>query len=126
VLKTVGLVEILRKALTPLHPRIRCAFIFGSFARGEQGRESDVDLMIIGEARVAEVARAQVGVQRRLGREVNPTVYRPLELASKLAEAHHFLTEVMAGPKIYLLGDDDELRTVAEAGLDSPAQDQRK
>jgi uncharacterized protein len=126
VLKTAGLAELLREALTPLRHRIRCAFIFGSFVRGEHHRDSDVDLLVIGEIRLAELAKALSGVQQRLAREVNPTVYRPSELARKLAEGHHFLTEVMAGPKIYLLGDDDELRRVAETGLDSPAQNQRR
>jgi predicted nucleotidyltransferase len=116
VLKTAGLAELLREALMPLRDRIRCAFVFGSFARGEHGRDSDLDLMVIGEAQLAELAKALGGTQRRLGREVNPTVYRAGELARKLAEGHHFVTEVVAGPKIYLLGDDDELRRVARAG----------
>jgi len=125
VLKTAGLADLLRKALMPLREQIRCAFIFGSFARGEHGRESDVDLLVIGETTIAELAKALGPVQGRLGREVNPTVYRPGEWARKLAEGHHFVTEVVAGPKIFLLGDEDELRGVAKTGLDSAAQDQR-
>jgi uncharacterized protein len=126
VLKTAGLAELLREAIAPLRDRIRCAFIFGSLARGEHGRGSDVDVLVVGEVGFADLAKALTEAQRRLGREVNPTVYRASELSRKLAEGHHFLTQVVAGPKIYLLGDEDELRGLAKAGLDSPAHGKRR
>ena len=45
VLKTIGLVEVLREALE--HSRIEVAFVFGSFATGEESATSDIDLMVI-------------------------------------------------------------------------------
>ena len=36
MLKTMGLVDVLREELTPLSPRIMWAFVYGSIARGEE------------------------------------------------------------------------------------------
>ncbi|HDR89171.1 MAG TPA: toxin-antitoxin system toxin subunit, partial [Bacteroidetes bacterium] len=46
VLKTSGLVDVLRNALGT--EKIKLAFVFGSFARGEESADSDIDLMVIG------------------------------------------------------------------------------
>ena len=47
VVRTVGLADILRNTLTRIAGHVAVAFLFGSFARDEQGATSDVDLMII-------------------------------------------------------------------------------
>jgi len=49
--KTVGLVEILRKALEPLHDQIHVAFVYGSIAASAERSISDIDLMVIGPHR---------------------------------------------------------------------------
>jgi hypothetical protein len=48
-------------------------------------------------------------VGERIGRTVNPAVYRASELAKKLAAGHHFLTTVMGQKKLFLIGDEDKL-----------------
>ena len=55
LLKTVGLAEVLRRALGGLADRIEVALVFGSMARGEAVAESDVDLMVIGEVGLREL-----------------------------------------------------------------------
>ncbi|MDE2489763.1 MAG: nucleotidyltransferase domain-containing protein, partial [Elusimicrobia bacterium] len=47
-LKTIGLGETLRAAMTSL-PGIQAAFVYGSVAKGEETPESDLDLFILGE-----------------------------------------------------------------------------
>jgi hypothetical protein len=47
------------------------------------------------------------------------------EFKSKLASGNHFLTAVLKGQKVFLLGDEDELRKMvgarlAKAGADQP------
>src|SRR5262249_16268308 len=54
VLKTVGLVDVLRDALKPL--KIRVAFVFGSIASATEQAHSDVDLLVIGEASLREIS----------------------------------------------------------------------
>lgn len=109
ILKTVGLADVLREALKPLATKIKVAFIYGSFARGEERVDSDVDVMVIGDVSFGEVVSALVPAQEQLQREVNPTVYPPAEFREKLASGKHFLTAVMGAEKIFLVGDEREL-----------------
>jgi predicted nucleotidyltransferase len=107
-LKTVGLVDVLRDALRAL-PGIAVAFVYGSLATGEERGDSDVDIVVIGDVTFAAVVNALAGTDDALGREVNPTVYPPEEFREKLAAGHHFLERIMAGPKLFLIGDEDDL-----------------
>lgn len=112
-IKTVGVADVLRAALADLTGRIQVAFVYGSFAQGQPRAGSDVDLMVVGDVTFAEVVAALREAQQKLGREVNPTVYPPEELREKVAADHHFVNAVLRGPKILLIGDEDDLAGVA-------------
>ncbi len=111
--KTAGLVDVLRESLEPLAGRIDWAFVHGSIARREALSSSDVDLMIIGGVGLADLAPVLRDAERRLNRPVNPSVYTRQELARKLADGHHFLTSVIDGEKIDVLGSGDELASAS-------------
>jgi len=119
VAKTIGGVDILARALTSLNGRIKVAFIYGSMARAEQHRGSDVDVFVIGGASFGEVVEALSPAQEKLGREVNPTVYPVSEFCEKALQKHHFVTSVLRGPKLFLVGDESELAELDGSGLDS-------
>jgi predicted nucleotidyltransferase len=112
--KTCGLADVLRDALRGLGPRVRVAFIYGSQARADAASGSDVDLMVIGEAGFGEVVNALADAQDTLAREINPTVYSAAEFRDKVAAGHHFLRTVLNEPRIFLIGDADELAGLAE------------
>ena len=103
---------MLRSALTPLADSISLAFIYGSVARGEEKSESDIDLMVIGKASLEDVLGKLSSVEASLRRAVNPTVFSASEFKTKLASGNHFLYSVLRGEKIFLIGDEDELRKV--------------
>jgi predicted nucleotidyltransferase len=105
--KTVGLVDILREALIPLANTVDAAFVFGSAARGELHAASDIDLLVIGETSFGDVIAAIQPAQKRLGRDVNPTVYSADEFRAKVEAKHHFLTAVLTEPKMFVLGSED-------------------
>jgi predicted nucleotidyltransferase len=110
VLKTVGAGQLLRAALQPLRAEIVVAYLFGSLARGGQGRESDADVLIVSDTlSVGQVVGALRSVEARIGREVNPMVYRRAEFKSKLSRKQAFVTRVMSEPKVLLAGDAREL-----------------
>lgn len=109
VVKTFGVVDVLRAALAPLAERIKAAFIYGSFANGTQNHASDVDVMVIGSVKFTEVVSALHPAHEKLRREVNPTVYSVKEFCSKIAAKHHFLTNVLKAEKIFLVGSEREL-----------------
>lgn len=115
--KTAGIGGTVRDSLAPLAARIKLAFIYGSVARGEERAESDIDLLVVGEATFAEVVVVLQWAQKALGREINPTVYPPDEFRAKVEGKHHFLSSVLEGPKIFLMGDERELAGMAEKRL---------
>jgi len=93
---------------------VRAAFVYGSVATGAERRGSDVDVMVIGEVSFAEVSEALAGAQKTIGREVNPSVYAPADFRAKVAAKHHFLSSVLKGAKMFLIGDDRELARLAK------------
>lgn len=126
LMKTTGAVDVLRDALAPLADRIAVAFIFGSAARGELRSESDIDLLVVGDASFAAVAAALTKAQERLGRDVNPTVYPSDEFASKIRSGHHFLTTVLQEPHVFIIGGSDELGGLGAERLADGTPHERK
>jgi predicted nucleotidyltransferase len=126
VVKTFGVVEILRDGLQALADRIKAAFVYGSIARGEERAESDIDLLVIGKVSSGDVIEALSPAQRRLGREINPTIFPPAEFAEKTRGGNHFLTTVLAEPKLFLIGNQDELESMARQGRAAGAQAVKK
>ena len=124
VLKTVGLVDVLRSALAPVADRIDVAFVYGSFAKGTANGGSDVDVMIMGEISLSEAVAVLTAAQETLGREVNPSVYPAEEVRQRLAAGQHFMTTVLREPRLYLVGDSDALGRVVGEWLADWASDQ--
>jgi len=113
IVKTVGVVDVLRSALVPAIGQIKAAFIFGSIASGDEDRRSDIDIMIVGRISFEEVVSLLSPAEEQLRREVNPVVYPISEFKRKIKGAHHFLNTVLEGDKIFLVGDKDELAKLA-------------
>lgn len=113
MVKTAGVADVLRAVLTDVSNRIEAAFIYGSMAQGTENANSDVDVMVIGDVSFGEVIDAVHPAEASLTREVNPTVYPLAEALAKISAKDHFITTVMKGPKIFLVGDDRELARLA-------------
>jgi uncharacterized protein len=114
MLKTAGLVDVLRDALAPLADRIDCAFVYGSIARGQERSDSDIDLMVIGDVRLNNLAAVTSNARGTLGREINPRRYRAEEFAKRVAAKDHFLTSVLSKPKLFVIGTADVLEQLAQ------------
>lgn len=113
VVKTAGVGDVLRATMAPLADRVNLAFIYGSVARGQEYRGSDLDVLVVGDVSFAEITSALSRAQETLRRDINPTVYPPTEFLSKLAAGHHFLETVLKETKIFLIGDESELARLA-------------
>jgi predicted nucleotidyltransferase len=107
--KTSGVVDVLSDALAPLAKQIVSAFVFGSVASGKATSTSDIDLMIVGDVRFADVVKATYNVQPMLGREINPKIYNTKEWKTMLKKKDAFIKEVLAKPKLFILGDEHGL-----------------
>lgn len=112
-MKTKGAVGIIREAVSTKR-HIDYAFIYGSFATGEERAESDIDVMVIGEISLEEVLRLIRGPEEKLSREINVSLYDLQEMRKRVKDRNPFIMEVLEGSKIMLVGDEDELRRVIE------------
>ena len=111
--KTAGLIPTLTGALRPFESKIVCAFVYGSIARREEHAASDVDLMVIGNVGLGDLAPSLRKVEKRVGREVNVTNYSADEFRKKVAQGDHFLTTVLKGRLQFVKGEQRDLDTVA-------------
>ncbi|MEP6591515.1 MAG: nucleotidyltransferase domain-containing protein [Gemmatimonadota bacterium] len=123
VQKTAGAVDILRGALVPLirSDRIIVALVYGSVAKGSQTARSDIDLLLLGEATLSEVVPLLRSAELRLAREVNPSVYPVAEFRKKVRARASFLTQIIAGQKLFIAGDERELGRLAGEPMDRGA-----
>lgn len=112
-MKTKGAVGIIREAVSTKR-HIDYAFIYGSFATGEERAESDIDVMVIGGISLEEVLRLIRGPEEKLSREINVSLYDLQEMRKRVKDRNPFIMEVLEGSKIMLVGDEDELRRVIE------------
>ena len=113
VRKTVGVAGVLRGVLGPLQDRIVVAFVFGSVATGTATAKSDVDLLVVGDVGLRDLAPLLPAAREALGRELNPVTVSPREWAERLGTGDHFMASVASGEKLFVTGDEDELRRIA-------------
>lgn len=114
---TCGVGDVLRDALVPLAARIRVAFLFGSVARAEERNASDIDLFVVGDVSFGDVVSVLHPTQLPLGREVNPVVYGADAFGDAVVESNSFIATVLEEPKVFLIGDADELGRLAAQRL---------
>lgn len=108
-LKTESLGDFLKGNLQKLG-EIKHALIYGSFARGVESKESDIDLLIIGSAKEEELLKTLRRVERKIGREVNYIIWSEKEFKERVNKKHHLLIDIIKNPVINLMGDLNEFR----------------
>jgi len=104
---------MLEPMLKPFGNKIQSAFIYGSVARIRDHAISDVDVMVIGRAGIADLSPALRKAEDRLGREVCVTAYSPQEFREKIKSRDHFLAAVLRGRKQFLKGGQSDLDELA-------------
>jgi predicted nucleotidyltransferase len=114
--------RILSESAWAARRKIELAFVFGSFAKGDEGPESDVDLFVVGKIREEDLDRILERSRLNTEREVNPMLYTPASFREELARPDSFLARVVAGPKIFLVGDEDDVRRLGEGAKTAASQ----
>lgn len=115
ILKTTGVGDVLHEGLAKLGT-VEQAFIYGSVAAGDEDSLSDIDLMIIGKVDLIRLSSVISQLEDSIGREINYIVYERQEMERKLQEGDVFLNNVDSGPKVMLIGREDELRGAEAKG----------
>ena len=116
-LKTSGMLPLLKSALVPAAEQIDYAFVFGSIARSEEKAHSDVDLMVIGQLGMRQVAGLVGALANPLGREINPHVQTLEEFEKRLTEGDTFILNIAISKKLFILGDGDGFISMVEERL---------
>jgi predicted nucleotidyltransferase len=114
VRKTFGVADVIRQSLATSADKIRVAFIFGSVARSADDRRSDIDLMVVGRISFGDVVSLLGPAEEKLGREINPVVYPIAEFKKRVKDDHYFVQTVLEEEKMFVIGDEDELRRLAK------------
>ncbi len=106
VAKTVGVQATIYEALAPLRG-LRRAWLYSTNSHPPGEGVGAVFLLIVGGVDLAELNDAITRLEEQLGREINYTVFDEGEFQRRRAEADPFLTEVIGGRNVLLIGRDD-------------------
>jgi predicted nucleotidyltransferase len=109
VLKTCGLPQQLRVALTPLLDGISLALVFGSIAKGTSHAKSDLDLLVVGSAKLDSVLLALEPFERQLGSEISVRLFKDGEFKRRRGGGDRFLRGVLGGPTLPVIGNVDDV-----------------
>jgi len=120
VLKTVGLAEPIKAALTVLKKNVQLALVYGSVAKHADTASSDVDLLIVSESLLLEEAHAALApAQQAIRRTINITLLTPEEFEKRRTDKSPFLSKVLAGEHLVLIGDTDGIAATRKSGTHS-------
>ncbi len=109
VRKTFGIADVIKNVCTPIEDQIDLAFIYGSIAKGEETAESDIDLFVISKIALADLMNVLTDAEKELGRKINPSIYTNRQVKNKVKQKNSFIMRVLKQPKLWILGDENEL-----------------
>jgi predicted nucleotidyltransferase len=108
-------VDVVRNALSDV-PGIEAAFIFGSIAREDQRKDSDVDVFLLGEDIPERVLyRRTIEASILIGREVNVVQMTREDVARRIEADNSFIRDVLRRPKLWLSGSASQLEVTDES-----------
>lgn len=112
ILKSFGLADVIRESLKSiLLKRVLYSFIFGSIAKQTDTAKSNIDLLFIGnDLTYADIFKLLHKTEKQLGRTINPIFYTPSEWKNKVKENNNFINQILKQPKIFLKGNETELK----------------
>jgi hypothetical protein len=85
------------------------AFLYGAKADALATDAGALDLIIVGSPDMAALNQTVAQLEQRLRREINLLVFDRAEFARRREEGDPFLTEVLQGDRVVLVGSDDAL-----------------
>ncbi len=109
IAKTIGAAPLIGQSLKEVQG-IDEAYLYGSFASNQQDAASDVDVLVIGSPREQDLAQGVRALERKLGREINYTVFTPKEFESRRARKDAFLENIWHNKRIPLLGSSEKAK----------------
>jgi predicted nucleotidyltransferase len=111
--KVRGAQSLLKQVLSD-DKDVEYAFIYGSFAAGTENEKSDIDLMVIGELPLEDLLKRLREPEKVLGRDIKSSLFQISEMEQRMKEQDPFIGRLISEPKIMLVGDEDDLRRLAQ------------
>lgn len=108
VYKTSGLGGKIVKNKSKLG-KIKFATLSLSFAKGKPYNPDKIDLLVIGDVALSDLAKIVRDEEVRIDREINFTPMTEEEFVFRKNRADPFIEEVLRSPRIMLIGDEEEL-----------------
>lgn len=109
VSKTVGFKARIRASLLGLEG-LRMAFVYGSYAKGEAGPSSDIDIFLIGDIDISALNITLTELEKYFKKEINYSAFTVEEYIEEAAKKGGFIQRVLNAPKIFIIGSELELR----------------
>jgi len=108
VAKTTGLGKDLLKNKAKLG-KIKFAMLSGRFVRGIPGSAERVDLLVVGNVVLPELAQIVKQEEVRRDREINYTVMNEDEFEFRKKRRDPFILGILEGSRVMIIGDEEEL-----------------
>jgi predicted nucleotidyltransferase len=111
VFKTVGIVGSIKDVLKRTED-VDYAFIYGSYAKAKENYLSDIDLVVIGDCDEDKLIKDFDRLEELLKREINYKLYLLDDFKKNIKQKEPFLSNIVHGKKIMLIGYENDLRKV--------------
>lgn len=108
IFKTTGIEGSLKEIMQKIKG-ITLSFIYGSFAQHKANDASDIDILIVGNPNEDELMEKIEGLEKKLQREINYTIYPLKEFKRKIKDKNSFILNILKRPRIILRGSLDEI-----------------
>lgn len=108
IFKTTGAQGSIKAALSRLKG-LQTAFIYGSYAKGAEKEDSNINLMVIGQVNITELNDVVMGLEEKLKREIDYLVFDEQEYRKRKEAKDPFIRDIVKGKKIFLTGKEDDL-----------------
>lgn len=112
--KSEGIAKTIKDSIMKSNS-ISIAFIYGSYAKGQESLSSDIDLLLIGSITSKEVSTLLSQSKQDLNREINYALFKLQEFKKRVKQKDHFLNTVLKEKKIFIVGNEDELKRVIKS-----------
>lgn len=106
--KIGGAIKLVKDAVSNLKG-VNAAFVYGSFAKGDERPDSDVDIFLLGDdIDEDKLVLAISALEKKLFREINYTRYTEGEYMKEKKKKNSFILEMVKGKKIFIKGGEDD------------------
>ena len=108
VRKTIGLENVVQRALEPLKDKLSLATIHGSVANRTDTADSDIDLLLVSDDLTLELVYSTLRpAEKLLGRQIHPLLYNLNEYQRRRSDENGFLAQTLKRPNIVIAGSTD-------------------